>query len=139
MGASDARFLFQIKGKDFETRVVDFNAIEGVSATYEVNLTLASESEFTFDDVAGLEAVLTLGADADGATGKPNGENRYFHGIINKFKRIGDNGDFHIYRTQVVPTLWLLSLERDCRTFQNETVREIVGKILEEGGIKSDR
>jgi type VI secretion system secreted protein VgrG len=138
VGASDARLLFQISGKDYETRVVEFNAIEGISATYEVNLTLASDSEITFDDVAGLEAVLTLGGGTDGASGKATDANRYFHGIINKFKRIGDNSDFHIYRTQVVPTMWLLSLERDCRTFQNETVQEIVGKILKEGGIKSD-
>jgi len=139
VGASDARFLFQISGKKHETRVVEFNVIEGISTTYEVNLTLASESEITFDNVAGLEAVLTLGAGADGASGKSTDANRHFHGIINKFKRVGSNGDFHIYRTQVVPTLWLLSLERDCRTFQNKTVQEIVGQILKEGSVKSDR
>jgi type VI secretion system secreted protein VgrG len=139
MGASDARFLFRISGKDYETRVVDFNAVEGISSTFEVNVTLASESKIAFDDVAGLEALLTLGPGIDGSSRSSEDTNRYFHGIINKFKRIGDNGDFHIYRLQVVPALWLLTLERDCRTFQKKTVREIVSTVLEEGGIRSDR
>lgn len=143
MSASQAQFLFQIAGINYDTRVVEFNAIEGMSCTYEVNITLACKVKINFDEVAGLEAVLTI------VNGKPApfvtktdltlDRNRYFHGVICKFKQAGINGDYNIYRVQIVPSLWFLSLERDCRIFQNKLLHEIVTTVLDETNIKGNR
>ena len=35
----------------------------------------------------------------------------------------------------LVPSLWLLTLDADCRIFQNKTVKEIVEAVLKDHGI----
>lgn len=126
--ASEAQFLFEISGK--ELRVLDFTSSERISSPFEVNLSLASEDEINFDDVISKEALLTiLGEEVD----------RYLHGIICQFMQTGSRGRFFLYQAQIVPSLWLLSLEQDCRIFQNKSVQDIVKQILQDGGIPSDR
>ncbi|RLB81913.1 MAG: type VI secretion system tip protein VgrG [Deltaproteobacteria bacterium] len=126
--ASEAQFLFQIAETGF--RVTEFTALEKLSAPYEVALGLASEDEVKLDDVMGKEALLTIvGEEA----------NRYFHGIINQFVQVGSKGRFFLYQAKLVPSLWLLSLEQDCRIFQDKTVKDIISTVLKEAGITSDR
>jgi type VI secretion system secreted protein VgrG len=127
---SEAKFLFQIIGTKLETRVVEFTARERISFPFELKVSLASEEEINFDDVVAKEALLTiLGEEA----------NRYIHGIINQFRRTGSKGRFFLYQATVVPSFWLLSLEQDCRIFQNKDVPEIVKQVLQDGGIPQDR
>lgn len=132
--ADEAQFLFEVSG--IKLRVVEFTIRERISSPYEVELNLASEDEVSFDDVIGKEGLLTiLGEEAD----------RYAHGIANQFMQTGSIEEapvgtrFYLYRATVVPSLWLLSLEQDCRIFQNKSVPDIVKKILEERGITGDR
>jgi type VI secretion system secreted protein VgrG len=126
--ASEAQFLFEIAGK--ELAVMAFTAREEISSPFQVDLTLASEDDIKFDAVISKEALLTISG---------NGVDRYFHGIINEFMQSGNQGRFHLYQATMVPSLWLLSLEQDCRIFQNKSVQDIVKQILEEAGITSDR
>ncbi len=128
VSASEAHFLFEISG--IELGVADFTAREEISSPCEVDLTLVSEDEITFDDVIGKEALLTIvGDEAD----------RYFHGIINEFMQTGSSGRFHLYHARMVPSMWLLSLEQDCRIFQKKNVPDIVKQVLQDAGITSDR
>ena len=126
----EARFLWEISGVPSETLVVDFTAHERISSPFEVSASLACEEEIKFDDALGKEVLLTLLGDD---------ENRYFHGIVSKFQQAGGQGRFHYYHARVVPQLWLLSLEQDCRIFQNKTVQEIATQILKDAGMTSDR
>jgi type VI secretion system secreted protein VgrG len=126
--ANQDRFLFEISGKNL--KVVDFSAREELSAPFEINLTLASEDEIEFDDVIQKKALLTvLGFESE----------RYFNGIVSQFWLTGKIERFYLYRATVVPSLWLLSLEQDCRIFQEKDVKAIVSEVLQDGGIKSDR
>jgi len=129
--ADEPRFLCNIAKSEFG--VLAFTATESISAPYEVQLTLVTEREVNFDDVIGKAALLTLKPD-DTSHGKDT--KRYFHGIINEFMKTKSKGRFLYYQATMVPSLWLLSLERDCRIFQNKTVPDIVGTILNEAGIK---
>lgn len=126
--SSEAQFLFKIS--DIEFRIIDFTAYENISSPFEVNLNLASEDEIKFDDVVGKEALLTISSEEG---------DRYFHGIICQFMQTGSKGRFFLYNARMVPSLWLLSLEQDCRIFQKKNVQEIVQQILEEDNITSDR
>jgi type VI secretion system secreted protein VgrG len=126
--ASEARFLFQAAGT--ELAVLDFTAHEGVSIPYEVNLTLVSEDEIKFDDMVGKEAYLEIAGE---------GAERYFHGILSTFAQGGTKGKYYLYQARMVPSLWMLSLEHDCRIFQEKNVQDIVKQILQDGGIPSDR
>ncbi len=126
----EARFLFEVLGTSYETRVVDFTLHERLSSPFELNVSLASEDEIPFDDVVGKESLLTL-------LGEEN--DRYCHGIVSKFMFTGSRDRFYLYQARVVPSLWLLSLEQDCRIFQDKTVEEIVKQVLQDAGITSDR
>jgi len=126
--SSEAQFLFEISG--IKLGVAEFTAREEISSPCEVDLSLVSEDEINFDDVIGKEALLTiLGDEAD----------RYFHGIINKYIQTGSRGRFNLYQARMVPSLWLLSLEQDCRIFQNKNTPDIIKKILKEANIPADR
>jgi type VI secretion system secreted protein VgrG len=128
VSASEEHFSFEISG--IALGVEDFTAREEVSLPFEVDLTLVSEDEITFDDVIGKEAALTIAGDES---------DRYFHGIINEFTQTGTSGRFHLYHSRMVPSMWLLSLEQDCRIFQKKSVPDIVKQVLQDANIASDR
>ncbi len=59
---------------------------------------------------------------------------RYFHGIVSSFAQTGATGRFVHCRAKIVPWLWLLTQNRDCRIFQNKTVPEILTDLFAELG-----
>ncbi len=122
------KFVFEISGVSAELSVVEFEAKEAISSLFEVNLSLASEGEVKFDEVINKEALLTIQGEE---------KERYFHGIINHFVETGSKGRFYLYDAKVVPLFWLLSLEKDCRIFQNKNVQEIVQDIFQDAKITS--
>ena len=97
---------------------------------FDVDLALVSEDEVDFDAVIGQEALLTVRGEE---------EDRYFHGVVTLFRQTGRQGRFYLYEASTAPSLWLLSLESDCRILQNKSagednnVQAIVTQILEEG------
>ena len=129
-GARPARFRFEIpEASDLDFRVAGLTATERISAPYKVVLNLGSEDEADFDEVIGKAGLLTiLSQDSD----------RFFHGIVSEFTKTGRCGRFNLYRLILVPSIWLLSLESDCRIFQEKSIPEIVQAILEERQITSD-
>lgn len=134
--ASEARFLFSMPGTSVEASVVHIWAREAISAHFEVQITLATLVEIdSFDEVIGQEALLTIIND-DPATMDTD---RYFHGIVRRFEHTGMNGQYLLYEAEIVPTFWQLNLRRNCRIFQEMQVQDIIRKILEEGGMTSDR
>ena len=126
---SQASFLFEIKGAP-EIEIAHFQAQERISEPFAVHVALASTSQIQYDDVIQKEALLTLSGDE---------ADRYFHGIVRKFEHTGKNGQKHLYQADIVPFLMLLSLEQDCRIFQDKKVQDIVTKIYQESGIPDDR
>lgn len=127
---SKSSFAFEVSDSPFETKVVNFEVIEKLSHPFEVTVFLASEEDITFNDMIGKEALLTLFS---------NEADRHFHGIIRKFYHSGNYGRFNLYTATVVPSLWLLSLEEDCRIFQNQKLTSIISTILIDSDITADR
>jgi type VI secretion system secreted protein VgrG len=126
----ESKFLFKITGVESELLVVEFSVNERISYPFECSVSFASEDEIKFDNAVGKEALLTiLGPDTD----------RYVHGLISELRRAGVKGRFYLYYARVVPSLWMLSLEYDCRIFQDKSVQDIVTQVLQEGGITGDR
>ncbi|MBR9981152.1 MAG: type VI secretion system tip protein VgrG [Desulfatitalea sp.] len=125
--ANAPRFLFT--AGSHEWHVVDFTIEEQLSTPFQADLTLACEEEVPFEDIIGTNGLLTIDSD--------DGE-RHLHGIVNRFIHTGIAGRFLLYSARIVPQMWLLSLEQDCRIFQDKTTPDIVKQILEEAGITSD-
>ena len=133
MSASNAQFTFTFLDLDHEVSVLSFNAIENVSHLSGATLMLVSEQIISCKDIVRQEGVLTI-INPKGA----NAPDRYFHGIVRKFRHAGMKDRFHIYEAHLVPSLWLLSLKQNCRIFQDMKLQDIIGKILKESGITTD-
>ena len=125
-----ARFLFEISGVKSELLVVRFDLAEGVSVPYELSVELACDDEVKMDDALGKEGFLTVTGD---------GGDRIVHGVVDRFEHLGNRGRFGLYRARVVPYLQWLSLERDCRIFQNKSVPDIVKEIFRDSKLPTDR
>jgi len=127
---NEARFLFKISGVSPELLVSRFDLVEGVSVPYELSVELACDDEVKMDDALGKEGFLTLMGDAG---------DRIVHGVVDRFEHTGNRGRFELYNARVVPYLRWLSLERDCRIFQNKSVPDIVKQVLQDSGLPADR
>lgn len=132
--ANQASFLFHITDTRFDFGVLGFQAVEAISSLFQVDISLCCDEVIAFEEVAGKAAVLTVVSGDEAGGSSP----RYFHGEIAKLRQTGDNGDSHLYDLQLVPSIWKLSLEQDCRIFQNSTLQSIVATVLKESGIGSD-
>ena len=127
---NDARFLFEISGVRPALLVSRFDLVEGVSVPYELSVELACDDEVKMDDALGKEGFLTLTGD---------GGDRIVHGVVDRFEHKGNRGRFGLYSARVVPYLQWLSLERDCRIFQNKSVPDIVKQVLQDSELPTDR
>jgi type VI secretion system secreted protein VgrG len=131
-----APFLFEITGPSNEMSVVSFYASEWISLPFSLSVAIATATEIkSFDDIVGYESLLSI-ANNDPLSG---GSYRYFHGVVRRFEHTGLNGRRFLYEADIVPALYLLSLRKNCRIFQNKTTLEIVKTLLEEAGITANR
>ncbi len=142
---SSTRYFFDVPDVTAAFAVLSFSAKEGISTPFEVNLSVICETTVTGDMVLGREGLLTI-VNEPVEERSPNGPptvvdtNRYFHGVISRFTFMGTIGnDRNQYTIRLVPDLWFLSLEKDCRIFQNKSIKEIVSIILTEAMIDAGR
>lgn len=128
---SKSKIRFNIPGIDHRMAVRSFSINEKISDCFTLSVTLVGTDEIKDPEkILEQEAFLTVA----GQSG-----DRYFHGIINNFILSGKNGRFYLYEARVVPSLWFLTLNQDCRIFQEMTVPDIVKKILEDNKLDSEK
>ncbi len=108
-----------------------FGGREDLSQLFSYELDMLSERE-------SLPAAEIVGEGVTFWIDYPDGQHRYFHGIVNRFAFLGTGDRASIYRASVVPKLWLLTQGSDCRVFQEMTLPDIIKKILDEKGIPYD-
>ncbi len=126
-----SKIRFSVLNADCKVAVADFTVNEGISSCFTMDLTLVSEDKIKKpEEMLEKEGLLTL----PGGPGE-----RYFHGVISHFILMGQNGRFYTYRANVVPSLWFLTLNKDCRIFQSMTVPDIVKEILKDNKIETDK
>jgi type VI secretion system secreted protein VgrG len=112
-----------------DLRVLRFSGVEGVSSLFEFQIEIGvAEHDLEFEDRIGEEATFTW------VTGSGD---RSVHGIVSKWEEIGRGKKQTRYVATLVPRLWMLSLRRQSRIFQNKNTPDIVKAVLEEGGIPS--
>ncbi|HEX5482460.1 MAG TPA: type VI secretion system tip protein VgrG, partial [Terriglobia bacterium] len=103
------------------------SGVEGISRLFSFHLELLSENaSISFADIVGQRITLTVQL-ADG------GE-RYFNGYVSRFLQSGKDDRFTHYHAEVVPWLWFLTRNADCRIFQNLTVPDIVQQVFNDLG-----
>jgi type VI secretion system secreted protein VgrG len=109
----------------------ELNGYEGVSRlfSYELDLLAYDNDSISFSDIVGQKVSITLQL--------PDGSPRYISGFVSRFTQgETDARLFTHYRAQVVPWLWFLTRQADCRIFQNMAVPDIISKIFDPFGFK---
>ncbi|MGB7601192.1 MAG: type VI secretion system tip protein TssI/VgrG [Candidatus Sulfotelmatobacter sp.] len=112
----------------------DLTGHEGLSRlfSYELNLLAFEHSSISFQDIVGQKVTITIQL--------PDGTPRYINGYVSRFTQ-GDTDDrmFTHYRAEVVPWLWFLTRQADCRIFQNMTAPNIISQVFNLFGFKDFR
>jgi type VI secretion system secreted protein VgrG len=107
---------------------------EGISRlfSYELDLLAYENAAISFKDIVGQKVSISIQL--------PDGSPRYISGFISRFTQ-GDTDDrmFTHYHAQVVPWLWFLTRQADCRIFQNLTPPVIISQVLNLSNVKDFR
>ncbi|HEX6502998.1 MAG TPA: type VI secretion system tip protein TssI/VgrG [Terriglobales bacterium] len=103
----------------------ELTGFEGISRlfSYELDLLAYDNDSLAFNDIVGQQVGITLH--------QPDGSSRYINGFISRFTQ-GETDDrlFTHYHAQVVPWLWFLTRQADCRIFQNLSVPDIINQVF---------
>lgn len=111
--------------------VFSFTGIERISLPFEFSIELVSLSaNEDLNGLIGTEALLTI-LDRSMVP-------RYVHGCIREMEQLHTANEYTHYRCSLVPRLFFLDTIRDHRIFQNLSVDQIIGQILNEQGFVQD-
>lgn len=113
-------------------RLLSLRGEEHLSRPFCFHLELLSD-----DGALALEKLVGQGLTT--ALALAGGETRYLHGVVTRFAQEESSVRDTIYRVELRPWLWLLTLERDCRIFQNRSVPQILESLFKELGFTDFR
>jgi len=100
-----------------------FNGREGISRLFSFQLDLLSEKkDIKMEDVIGKQVTLSIRLE--------DGSKRFFNGFVSQFAQAASATLFTHYEMEVVPWLWFLTRNADCRIFQNMAIPDILEKIF---------
>ena len=103
----------------------ELTGYEGISRlfSYELDLLAFENDSLTFSDIVGQKVTITLHL--------PDGTPRYINGYVSRFTQ-GETDErmFTHYHAQVVPWLWFLTRQADCRIFQNLAAPDIISQVF---------
>lgn len=117
--------------KEDELSILSLEGIEEISKCYNFTAIFFSDKPYLdIEKAIGTNISILIN------TSK---EPRYIHGIISKFSRCfsgkDNNMEIAYYMAEIKPKLWTLSLNKDCRIFQNKSALDIIKIILQESKI----
>ncbi len=104
-----------------------FSGVEGISRLFSFNLSLMSEdSNIALTDLIGQRVTISV-ATADGSP-------RHINGFVSRFAQAGADPRFSYYQAEIVPWLWFLTRNANCRIFQNLSIPDIIEKVFNDRG-----
>jgi type VI secretion system secreted protein VgrG len=103
---------------------------EPISRLFEFHAELLATTDTVIDPTEIVGAAVNISIDLSDVLGK-----RYISGIVAAFEQGGGDEEFNNYRAHIVPALWQLTLNSDCRVFQDKTVMEIIDDVLSPYGL----
>ena len=113
-------------GKDV-LLLASFSGQEGISRMFKFELELVSEQEsISFQDIVGKNVTVQVEL-ADESL-------RYFNGYISRFAQSAHEEELTSYHAEMVPWLWFLTRNVDCRIFQEMTIPDIITKVFQDRG-----
>jgi len=134
IAAGIEHYLFEHEDRDLpEFIVLGFSGQEGISqlTCFEIEL-LCSEQDVDFSRILNKRAALRIWCWQD------NGYGRVYHGIISSFEQVHQIEEHAVFRAQMVPLLWRLTLNSQSRVFQDKSVPVIIEDVLKGAGFQSN-
>ena len=100
---------------------------EHLSGLFHFALELRSQQiDLDFNRIVGQHATVTVEMG--------DGVSRYFNGVVGRFAQAGGDARFTTYHAELHPWLWLLTMTRDSRIFQNQTAPDIIETVFNDLG-----
>lgn len=107
--------------------VKTFDGEERLSSLFRYTVEMVSEDDsLDFTQMVGKEITVSIPLAA--------GPIEYFNGVVGRFIQAGRNARFTTYRAEMHPWFWLLTMNSDCRIFQNKTTPEIIKQVFSDLG-----
>lgn len=100
-----------------------FHGAEALSQPFKFSLAMRA-AKATLDPAAIVGKTMTVKFQI------PKGPKRYFSGIASRFLHTGSDDAFSFYTAEMVPTLWLLTLSRDRKIYQQKKADVIIKEVL---------
>jgi type VI secretion system secreted protein VgrG len=103
----------------------DLTGYEAISHlfSYELDLLAHEHSSIAFKEIVGKKVSIALQL--------PDGKPRYINGFVSRFTQGETDARFFThYHAQVVPWLWFLTRQADCRIFQNLAPPDIISQVF---------
>jgi type VI secretion system secreted protein VgrG len=109
-----------------------FHGEEGISRLFHFGLEMQSEDRnLDFSKIVGQSATVTVQLADD--------TERFINGIVGRFVQAGTDKVLTTYHAELYPWLWLLTMETNCRIFQNKTVPQIIETVFSDLGFSDYR
>ncbi len=110
-------------------KLESFEGEEGMSRLFAFRLHMLSEND-------ALDPAEILGKSVTFSLYRAGGERRPFNGICSRFASAStESRGLRAYTAEIVPSLWFLTRNADCRIFQNQTFPQIIEQIFSDRGI----
>src|SRR5215469_1144474 len=104
-----------------------FTGHEAISRLFSFQADLlSSNNSISFTDIVGKQVTIKVSL--------VSGDERFFNGFVSRFAQSGSDARFTHYQMEVVPWLWFLTRNADCRIFQNMTIPQIIQKVFSDRG-----
>jgi type VI secretion system secreted protein VgrG len=94
---------------------------------YELEL-LSEDDGINFDDLLGMNVTIRVGEGSD------DSDIRYINGFINRISQHEYRAGLAVYRATIVPWLWFLTRQSDCRIFQEMKIPDIIKQVMKDVG-----
>ena len=98
---------------------------EGISELFCYKLDLLAQTSTSIAPTSIVGKRVCVGISAD-----DSGTQRYINGIVSSFEMMNVDEEFACYRATIVPSLWMLTLNKNTRVFQNKTVVDVIQAVL---------
>lgn len=94
---------------------------------YELEL-LSEDDTLEFESLLGQNVTVRIGLDESGP------DVRYVNGFVNRISQHEYRQGLAVYRATIVPWLWFLTRQSDCRIYQEMTFPEIIKQVCKDLG-----
>ncbi len=109
----------------------EFRGQEGLSTLFRFELDLVHEETQSGSEPTIIDPAELLGRPIGLSLVQPDGNFRYFCGIVSQFSQGNRDVRFTYYKAIVVPQVWLLTQRAQSRIFQHINVPDILRKVFE--------